>query len=92
MINPWMILGAIAFAALVGWQGYQMGYSASEDDHNAEMLARIEAGQKIERARVELARERDALRDQLKEQADADPIVEHQCFGPSRALRLNANR
>lgn len=91
-LNPWMILGALAFAALAGWQGYRIGYDAAVADHNDELLARIEAGQKVEQARRNLAIERDELRDQLEEQADAEPIAQPQCFSPGRALRLNANR
>lgn len=92
MINPWMILGAIAFAALVGWQGYQMGYSASEDDHNAEKLALIEAGQKLEASRIRVARQREMEARELEEQANADPVVVEQCFGPDRVRRLNTLR
>lgn len=92
MINPWVIIGAITLAALVGWQGYRMGYSQAEDDHNAEKLALIEAGQKLESARIHAANQREAEARELEEQANADPVAVEQCFSPVRVRRLNTLR
>ncbi|WP_197919305.1 hypothetical protein [Thiosulfatihalobacter marinus] len=89
---PWAILAAIALAGLSGWQGYRMGYSAAEDDKRAELLAQIEAGQKLDDARRKIAQERDQLARELEERAYADPVVCERCLGPGRVRRLNAIR
>ena len=90
--NPWLILAFIAVLAGTGWQGYRMGQAASEAAHDAEKLAAIEAGQKLDAERIALQRERDALADQLAEERNADPIVVERGLGPSRGVRLNKLR
>lgn len=90
LINPWLIIGVIAIGALAFWQGYRWGHDISEAQHQAEILKRIEEGQKLDAERIKVARERDDLARRLEEQANADPVVVNQCLGPSRVRRLNA--
>lgn len=79
-------------AALAALQGYELGQGHAEARHKAALLAQIEAGQKLEGARREAARQRDELAHKLEVQAHADPVVVHRCIGPSRVRRLNALR
>lgn len=94
MIPVWATrLGVcLAIAAICGWQGYRMGVAACEADHQAEALARIEAGRKLESARRQIAQERDLLTRKLEEQAHAQPVAVDRCLGPGRVRRLNAIR
>jgi hypothetical protein len=87
---PWIILGVIALIGVAGWRGYSMGYSAAETAHKVELLARIEAGEKLDQARIKAARERDELARQLEEQAYAEPVTVDRCLSPSRVQRLNS--
>ena len=92
-----MVLGGavalwLASVALTGWQAYRRGYGDSEAAHAAQMLARIEAGQKLDAARRQVALERDALARKLEREAHADPVVVERCLGPDRLRRLNAIR
>lgn len=89
---PWLLAGTVALAALAGWQGYRMGHAACEDARRAELLAQIEAGQKLDAARRKAAQERDQLARELEGAAYADPVIVEQCLGPDRVRRLNAIR
>lgn len=89
---PHAIIAAIVLAGLTGWQGYRLGYDDAEDAHRVELLDQIEAGKKLEAARVAEAKKRETLARQLEEQAHADPIVVERCLGPDRVQRLNAIR
>lgn len=91
-LAPWLILAALALAALTGWQGYRMGYSASENVQRQKLLDQIEAGQKLEDARRVIAQERDRLARELEGAAYADPVVVKRCLGAGRVQRLNAIR
>lgn len=92
MLRLWPLLAAAVIAVLCGWQGYRLGFATSEARHNFERLARIEAGQKLEQARRQIARERDQLSRKLEEQAYAQPVAVERCLGPGRVRRLNAIR
>lgn len=72
--------------------GYQRGKADCEAAHAQDLLDQIEAGRILENARIEAARQRDALARQLEEAAYADPVVVHQCLGTNRVRRLNAIR
>lgn len=89
---PWLLVGALVFAALTGVQGYRMGRTACEADHKQELLDQIEAGEKLEQARRQAAKERDALARELEGAAYADPVTSEQCLGSSRVRRLNSIR
>ncbi|WP_162947025.1 hypothetical protein [Ruegeria sp. EL01] len=91
-LNPWVILGVLALVVGSGGLGYRMGYSAAEDDHKAELLEQIEAGQRSEAARIRVANERDDLARMLEEEENADPVIVEQCLSPDRVRRLNALR
>ncbi|MEX0306018.1 MAG: hypothetical protein AB3N12_01415 [Ruegeria sp.] len=91
-LTPWLIIGAIALSGVTGWQGHRIGYAAAEDDHRTELLAQIEAGQKLEAARWQLEQELDKQASKNEEQAYAEPVVIQQCLGPSRVFRLNTSR
>lgn len=82
----------VALLVLVGWQGYRMGYGKCEAAHNAERLAQIEAGQKLEAARRQALSERDELARRLDEEGFGDTIYVERCLGPSRVQRLNGVR
>lgn len=88
----WLLIGALAVAGLAGWGGYRVGYSTCENSHRAELLAQIEAGQKLEEARRKVAQERDQLARELEDAAYADPVVVEQCLDLDRVRRLNAIR
>ena len=88
----WLLAGAVVLAGLAGWQGYRMGHAACEGHHRAEMLAQIEAGQKLDAARRKVAQERDRLARELEEAAYADPVLVERCLGPDRVRRLNSIR
>lgn len=96
MPGPRLILSALAAVLIctagAGWQGYRMGYAVAQAAQDARLLAEIQAGMKAEEARRALAQERDRLATQLKEEADADPVVVERCLGPGRLQRLNALR
>lgn len=96
MADPRLILAAL-LAVLIcsggaGWQGYRLGYAAAGADHNAQLLAEIEAGAKLEEERRSLAAERDALARQLEEESHADPVFVERCLAPDRVRRLNTLR
>lgn len=91
-MRGYLLAGAMAACVVAAFAGYQRGYAAAEADFNAQLLARIEAGQKLEQARITAIRERDHLSQTLEEQAHADPIVVEQCLGPDRVRRLNELR
>ncbi|MEP3295333.1 MAG: hypothetical protein ABJO27_02395 [Pseudoruegeria sp.] len=78
--------------AFAGWQGYRMGHAACEAAHDAETLARIEAAQKLDAERIDVARTRDELARKLEEQAHADPIIVERCLNTDRVRRLNSLR
>lgn len=89
------VIGLAAFAALVlvsGWQGYRMGGQHCQAAHDAERLARIEAGRKLEAGRVKAMRERDELARQLEDAAHAAPVAVVNCLGRDRVRRLNRLR
>jgi hypothetical protein len=85
-------LAAVAFLVGAMWWAYSQGIAKCQADHRADMLAQIEAGQKLEAARADEARKREELARKLEEQAYADPVVVEQCLGPDRVRRLNAIR
>ncbi|MBT2130138.1 hypothetical protein [Aliiroseovarius lamellibrachiae] len=91
-MNRVWVLFLIGAVSLAGWQGYRLGYRASEAAKNAEHLAQIEAGKMLEAARLKAAAERDDLHRKLEEKAYADPVVVERCLGPDRVQRLNALR
>lgn len=91
-MRGYFIAGAMAAAIGAVVFGYLQGYAAAEADFNAERLARIEAGKKLDAARIEAVTARDALLRKLEEQANAETIVDDQCFSPSRVRRLNSLR
>lgn len=80
---------ALAVLGVVAVGAYKRGVADCEAAHNAELLAQIEAGEKAEKERLEIARERDELARQLEEEAYAEPVTIAQCLGPSRLRRLN---
>ena len=84
-------IGAALFivAATVG---YVRGSADCEAAHAKADLARIEAGQKLERQRVKLQQQRDQLSRKLEEIAHAEPAAVPRCLGPSRVRRLNELR
>lgn len=84
----------VAIAAFLGcmWWAYGQGVAKCQADHDAEWKAMIEAGEKLEAQRIAEAQKRDELIDELKEQANADPIVVERCAGPDRVRRLNQIR
>lgn len=90
--NPWLIVGAAAFVGLSWWHGYSTGDKAATARHNAAIIAQMEAGEKLEAERREIARERDDLARQLEEAAYAEPVIVDRCLGPSRLRRLNSIR
>jgi hypothetical protein len=96
MIRPYLILGLVvafvAAASVAGWQGYRMGYAKAQAAHDADLLAQIEAGQKLEADRRRVARERDALAEQLERAGNAEPVIVERCLAPSRVRRLNTLR
>ena len=81
---------AVALLAFTWWHGHSTGKAACEADHNAEQLARIEAGRMLETARRKVAQERDQLARELEEQAHAEPVSVLRGLGPGRVRRLNA--
>ncbi|MEM9107584.1 MAG: hypothetical protein AAGC96_18205, partial [Pseudomonadota bacterium] len=89
-IAPYLAGLALLLAAL--WWAYTKGIEKCQADHNAELLERIEEGQRLEAERHEIAQERDNLARQLEEQANADPVFVEQCLSPDRVRRLNAYR
>lgn len=96
MIGPKVIAAlcaaALALAATAGWKGYQMGFAAAEAAQNARLLAQIEASEKLDADRREIARERDQLARKLEDEAHADPVVVDRCLSPDRVRRLNSLR
>lgn len=88
-IRVWLALGAVAAIFLFG---YRLGGTACQRKHDAAFLAQIEAGQKLDRARIEAMRARDLLAQQLEELSHADPVVVERCLGPGRLRRLNTLR
>ena len=91
-MNPYGILAALAVVGVVGWQGYRMGVNACEARQNAELLAQIEAGEKLEADRIRLKQQRDALARKNEELANADPVLVERCLSPDRMRRLNSLR
>lgn len=89
MINPWFIVGVVGIAGAAFWFGDRNGHARCTAQHQAETLERIKVGQKLEAARIQVARERDVLARQLEEQANEDPVIVSQCLSPSRVRRLN---
>lgn len=88
----WFLIGALVLAGITGWQGYRMGYAASENAQRQKLLDQIEAGRKLEDARRVIAQERDRLARELEGAAYADPVVVERCLGAGRVQRLNAIR
>lgn len=95
-MNPWLIIAAIGVVIIVaagaGWQGYRMGFAASEARYNLERLAMIEAGHKLDQARRLIAQQRDDLADELEAKGNAEPVSVTRCLGISRVRRLNTQR
>ncbi|MEP2782147.1 MAG: hypothetical protein ABJO67_04140 [Pseudoruegeria sp.] len=91
-LNAAIATALVGMVAGAGWQGYRMGHAACEAAHNAETLARIEAAQKLDAERINVARTRDELARMLEEQAHADPIIVQRCLNPDRVRRLNSLR
>lgn len=83
---------AVILLAAVGWQGYRMGGQHCQAAHDAERLARIEAGRKLEAERIAAMRARDELARQLEDAANAAPVVVPECLGRDRVRRLNQLR
>jgi hypothetical protein len=92
MLNRAAVLVALAVVAVVFWQGHRIGYASAVSAHESELLAQIEAGQKLDAARRRVAFERGQLARELEEEAHADPITVEHCLGPGRVRRLNAIR
>jgi hypothetical protein len=90
MFNRAAALAVLAVVAVVFWQGHRLGYDSAVSAHESELLAQIEAGQKLDAARRRVALERDQLARELEEEAHADPITVVRCLGPGRVRRLNA--
>lgn len=90
--NPWLILAAVAALGIAGGVGYRTGVKSADARHDAVLLAQIEAGQKLDKARLHALAARDDLARKLEESAYADPVISNQCFGPNRVRRLNALR
>lgn len=89
------LIGLLALLALgsgAGWQGYRWGQGDCQASHNADRLARIEAGRVLEAARIAAVQERDALARQLEEAAHAEPVTTDNCLGAGRVRRLNQLR
>lgn len=78
-----------ALVAGAGWQGYRIGYDASDAAHNDATLAAIAEGKRLDAARLKAQTERDELSRKLEEAANEDPIIVSQCLSPDRVRRLN---
>ncbi|WP_065325788.1 hypothetical protein [Tritonibacter mobilis] len=91
-MTRWVILSALTLAAASTYLGYQRGKADCVATYNARELEMVEAGRKLDAARIELERERYTLSRQLEEKAYADPVSVPQCLGPKRVLRLNSLR
>lgn len=92
MFKRWAVVAALAIVSAAFWQGHRVGYASAVSDHQSELLAQIEAGQKLEIARRHAMQQRDQLARELEEEAHADPIAVEHCLGPGRVQRLNAIR
>lgn len=90
--NRIIIAAGIALSLLALWRGYEWGYSSAEALRNAELLARIEAGKKLEAERLQIAAERDDLSRKLEDAEYAAPVFIERCLSPDRVRRLNALR
>ncbi|PXW78908.1 hypothetical protein BZA02_109128 [Ruegeria sp. P4] len=80
-----LVTGSFAF-------GYRRGAADYRAVHQQEELRQIEAGRKLDAARIAVERARYTLSRQLEENAYADPVSVPQCLGPKRVLRLNSLR
>lgn len=77
-----LVTGSFAF-------GYRRGAADYRAAHQQEELRQIEAGRKLDAARIAVEQARYTLSRQLEEKAYADPVSVPQCLGPKRVLRLN---
>ncbi|MBU3035940.1 hypothetical protein [Tritonibacter mobilis] len=93
-MNRLAISAAIALALVTGSLviGYRRGAADCRAAHQQEALRQIEAGRKLDAARIAVERARYTLSRQLEEKAYADPVSVPQCLGPKRVLRLNSLR
>lgn len=80
-----LVTGSFAF-------GYRRGAADCRAAHRQEELRQIEAGRKLDAARIAVERARYTLSRQLEEKAYADPVSVPLCLGPKRVLRLNSLR
>jgi len=88
-----LILGGfLVWTAAVAWFARDYGRSECEAAHSRDALKMAQAGEKLENDRRALAIERSELMDEIRRQADADPVVVERCIGPGRVQRLNAIR
>lgn len=87
-----IFLAAIATVAAATFAGFLVGKRVERGQCDAELLAQIEIGQKLDAARRTMERKRDDLARKLTEEAYEDPVAVVQCLGPDRVRRLNALR
>lgn len=94
--RPYFYAAALAAVTALGawlWGvGYAAGKRACEASHAAAEAAQAEAAAKLDAARIEIQRQRDALARQLQEAAYADPVSVPECLGAGRVRRLNSLR
>jgi hypothetical protein len=86
----WAIVAVLIIAA--GWQGYRMGNAACQTAHDAERLAMIEAGRKLDAERRRIAQQRAEDARKQEGAAYAEPIAVDRCLGPDRVRRIHAIR
>ncbi|WP_284325850.1 hypothetical protein [Cypionkella aquatica] len=95
-MKPWLIIAALALAAVAGVQGYRMGVSACEARHvaalaeaQAETLVAITKANAAEAKRLAAEQAVRVQNRELEDLARAEPVQSPACLPASRVLRLN---
>lgn len=95
-MKHWLIIAALALAAVAGVQGYRMGASATEARHiaalaeaQADRLAAITKANTAEAKRLAAEQAVRVQNRELEDLARAEPVQSPACLPLSRVLRLN---
>lgn len=93
-MNRLAISAVVALALVTGSLviGYRRGAADYRAAHQQEELRQIEAGRKLDAARIAVERERYTLSRQLEEEINDTPVAVNRCLGPDRGMQLNSLR
>lgn len=88
----WLIAGGLAIiSGLMLWT-YDKGRRDCQAAYEEQYLEMVKRGQELEADRRQVAKDREELFEELRSQANEDPIVTECGIGPARVRRLNSIR